>query len=323
MTPAQAQSYFNSISATEQQAVRASGANITDWANASESAGDPRALDFSGVTLGGGGDTFAGRVATGGAPSSSWAGQRKPTPAELRTFAAENKWSEDFRRYDDRQLAAWVSKSWDISANRFKNDAGDVVDKPTESGPLSTAKGWATGESDSGRGGGGGGGRGGGAAAAPMVNPKTGLLESKAPLDPRSAELADLQNVLEEKFMARQGQFGVGAGGVNLPDTFAKPTDGGGIWWGTDKNMFDEATSGARPAAPAVAPTAAPAAPATAPFAPATTPSSQISIPTPSNIQTMVGGPLEEELRRKAMTRATPNNYVGARGAFAGGQYGI
>lgn len=317
MTAAQAQSYFNSVPASEQQAVRASGANIVDWANASEAAGDPRALSFSGTSLpgaGGGDDTYTGRVATGGQPSSTWIGQRKPTPAELRAYAAEQRWSEDFARFSDAQMAAWIGSSWDTGINRFKNDAGDVVDKPTESGPLSQAKGWATGEASTagywspGRQGGAG------LPAPPPVPGADGLLHTKAPEDPRKTELADLQNVLQEKFLARQGQFGVSTGGVNLPDTHAKNLQGGGLWWGTDKGMFDANTAPAVPAtAAAPRPAAAPAGkawqemggglpafPTTAPAQPAAQPVS----------------PMEAELRRKATVRRKRDENTGAYDPF-------
>jgi hypothetical protein len=158
LTREQAQAYFNSIPASEQQAVQASGADILAWANASEAAGDPRALSHSGTYLQGGGDTYGGKVATGGEPSSAWLGQRKPTPAELRAWGAGR--SEDYLRYEDRQLAAWIASSWDVAAGGFRNEAGDLVDKPTESGAQSRAQGWATGEASTAGGGGGGGGGG-------------------------------------------------------------------------------------------------------------------------------------------------------------------
>lgn len=158
MTQAQAEAYFRSIPPAEQQAVRASGADILAWANASENAGDPRALAHSGSRLPGAGtgDYYGGNVATGGAPSGEWAGQRKPTPAELRAYARQSGWSEDFDRFSDAQLAAWIGSSWDPSVNKFRNQFGSVVEKPTDDVPGDPTYG-----PDASGGGGGGGGGGG------------------------------------------------------------------------------------------------------------------------------------------------------------------
>jgi len=317
-----AEQYLATLPAAEQQQVRASlassGSTADQWYQAAIDAGDPRAIVAAGGQAGAteaGWEAAGGAVAdpSGAADASTWMGKRAPTPRELRKWAQgqhaayvagdRSAQDEDYERYTDRQLATWIAEGWDPAAGGWKagwNAAGKASDMQPPGG-----------------GGGGGGGR---VVAAPAVNPATGLLESKAPADPRTAELADLQNVLEEKFMARQGQFGVGAGGANLPDTFAKPLGGGGIWWGADKGMFDAATSGGAAAPVAVPVASAPArapAPATAPFDSPATPAPQTSIPTPQNMQTMVGGPLEEELRRKRMTKQDFG------GMFRESQYGI
>ena len=60
---------------------------------------------------------------------SEWLGKRKTTPRELRRYAKEAGWSEDFARYDDRQLADWLNRGgWDIAAGKFQGG----VEKPTE-----------------------------------------------------------------------------------------------------------------------------------------------------------------------------------------------
>lgn len=71
--------------------------------------------------------------------------------------------SEDYARFSNAQLLAWRDKYVPGSnPPKFYNDFGDVVDKPTESGPKSQAAGYATGETDAGKASGGQGGPGGG-----------------------------------------------------------------------------------------------------------------------------------------------------------------
>ena len=72
--------------------------------------------------------------------AGGWVGVRKPTPEELRAYAASSGWSEDFARYDDPTLNRWISERWDVGRNKFRSyhapqDAGDwaYVEKPSES----------------------------------------------------------------------------------------------------------------------------------------------------------------------------------------------
>ena len=78
--------------------------------------------------------------ATAAPAATGWVGVRKPTPAELRAYAASNGWSEDFARNDDATLNQWIADRWDIGRNKFRSyhapqDAGDwaYVEKPSES----------------------------------------------------------------------------------------------------------------------------------------------------------------------------------------------
>lgn len=229
MTQAQATAYFNSIPPAEQQAVRASGANILDWANASEAAGDPRALAFSGTRLQGGGDTYTGNVASGGAPSSDWLGKRKPTPAELRAYSVGK--SEDFARFSDAQLADWIARKWDVAGGHFTNDAGDIVDKPTDSGPLSLAKGWATGEESAGMAY-----RGGAPAAAAPATP--------------AASANPLADSLYSMFQNRQGFFADNPNTTEDDKLTGKLLAGGGLYWGGQGFTLPNLT----PVQPAAAP---------------------------------------------------------------------
>jgi len=136
------------------------------WLEGAIDAGDPEAVMASGGRRAEGAtDSYsAGGISDfgGAADPSSWMGQRKPSPRELRRMAQMQGWSEDFNRFDDRQLAAWINSSWDVGSNAFRNAYGDLVQKPTESGANTPAG--LTGEGVGGRGGGGGGG-GAGAAA--------------------------------------------------------------------------------------------------------------------------------------------------------------
>lgn len=128
-----------------------------EWLQNAISAGDPEAIKAAG-----GGDTEEGQAGailpTGREePTAAWLGKRKPTPAELKTYYAETGKSEDFKRFSAAQVAKWINDKWDVSGGYFTNDYGDIVEKPTESGPKSHAAGAATGEKNSGGGGGGGG----------------------------------------------------------------------------------------------------------------------------------------------------------------------
>src|SRR3972149_4128495 len=210
-----AQQYLATLPPAEQQQVQASlassGSTLDQWFQAAGDAGDPRAGKAAGGTAPEGAE---GGVAdfSGAAPSSEWLGKRTPTPRELRRWAQETGQSEDYARYDDRQVAAWLNKSWDAAGGHFTNDFGDVVQKPTESGPKSKAAGFATGEKAAGTGGGGGGA--GKAAAAPTTTPEQDSLQ------------AGLVRLLSQQggVFAGGGNSALQAGekGLNLK--------GGGVW---------------------------------------------------------------------------------------------
>jgi hypothetical protein len=83
--------------------------------------------------------------------------------------------SENYARFSDAELLAW--KPWYQGGGKFKNNYGDIVDKPDERGPNTPGNRNGTGDQgdygrgynnaslDSEGGGGGGGGAGGGAGA--------------------------------------------------------------------------------------------------------------------------------------------------------------
>lgn len=60
------------------------------------------------------------------------------TPAELRSFAKQNNWSEDFERFDDATIGGWLKNYWDDGAKKFKSGRQGVTgfwEKPTECPP--------------------------------------------------------------------------------------------------------------------------------------------------------------------------------------------
>ena len=193
---------------------------VMQWFEAGINSGDPRLVKAAGGT--------AAEEAEGGitpwqdaADPSEWMGKRAPTPRELRKWAITTGRSEDYERFDDRQLAQWLKK-WDVAQNGFVNDFGDVVDKPTESGVKSTAAGYATGEKNAGMAGGGGGG---GKEAVPEDTTNIGT----------PGQLKSTGNALQDALI---GMFNSGGGimgeGSNLGAVSLK---NGGLMWGS--NLID------------------------------------------------------------------------------------
>jgi hypothetical protein len=71
------------------------------------------------------------------AGSAPFAG-RKPTPVELKQWAKQQGWSEDFERFGDNVLQDWINSSWDVQGQKFKSKRGGVEglwEKPTECPP--------------------------------------------------------------------------------------------------------------------------------------------------------------------------------------------
>lgn len=118
---------------------------VQEWFSAGVDAGDPDLVRRIGGGAGAGYGAGQAEEGEGGiapwqdaAPSSEWIGKRTPTPRELRRYAHEQGWSEDFQRFDDRQLADWLRRGqWDVQGGRF---AGGV-EKPTETGGVLAPRG--------------------------------------------------------------------------------------------------------------------------------------------------------------------------------------
>lgn len=133
-TQAAAQQYYNTLTPEQKQQVDAIGGPSIDWFTNAVNAGVPDAVKAAGGTRPGeaGWEIEGGYTLGAGGNTADWLGKRTPTPSELRQYAREQGWSEDFNRYSDRQVAAWLGSSWDGTANKFKNAQGQLVEKPTE-----------------------------------------------------------------------------------------------------------------------------------------------------------------------------------------------
>lgn len=251
MASSEAQAFFNKQSAADQQAIRASwgGKDMMDqWYRAAKAAGsvpDPMANTGGQGTLGVEGTTQY----TGPADTTKWktdvlmtdgahpdaAGPSGDPFVDMVRASAKGK-SEDFARFSNAQILGWKGY-YDQEASqkdgrpRFKNEFGDIVDKPTESGANSQAAGYATGSKEGGKAGGGSAGGAGGAATATATGAETSS-------DP-------LQDALVRAFQNREGQFvNAGVQGAELGQ--------GGVFW-TDPTATN-------PAVPRAAANPAPAA---------------------------------------------------------------
>jgi hypothetical protein len=234
MASSAAQAYFNSQSPADQQAIRDSwgGADLMDeWYNNAVSAGaagpqsqaDP-AANTGGQHVEGGGTT----PYTGPADTTTWqtnvpmshnthpdAGKPSGDPFVDMIRNSSQGRSEDFGRFSNAQILAWKN-SYVPGSNppKFKNDFGDVMDKPTEAGPNAFAAGYSTGEKSGGGqigGGGGGGGYGQGSGGAYRPKP-AGYYDPDNPLQARLMEL--MQSGGGQMAGIAKGAFTKGGGAI-------------------------------------------------------------------------------------------------------------
>lgn len=226
MTVEQARRYLASLSAQEQEQVNATldpenyDAALLAWFEAAVNAGDPRAVAFAGGKEGEGFGEGQAEEGSGGiadwqnaAPYSEWMGKRKPTPRELRRWAHDVGRPEDYQRFDDRQLKAWIDSDWDVEQGGFFAADGTRIDKPTETGGRQ-----APGAGDAGQGDGGGGG---GGAAKPA-----------APAAPADDGLGDWAQGTNQELQDRLLQiFEEGAGYFDPSKRAGVALEGGGIVW--------------------------------------------------------------------------------------------
>ena len=290
-TQQQAQNYLNTLTPAQQAEVQASlrtsGSTLIQWFANAVGAGVPGAVQA------GGGGVGVTDPATG-QPQDQPGGSNTGTTAQQvrdRGLAAGGS-AADIAEWDDAHLNAWLKNyKYDPNTNKFQNIYGDWVFKPDDRGPNTPHNRNGTGDqgdfgwgwNDSGIG---GGAPGRGAQVGQRM--AGGLLHSTAAsaLSPEQTRLADLQRVLEDQLLGRQGIFGLadartGSSGVRTTDIYGQGLEGGGLWWGADKGMFDPNTQpqqqqrrrrrqpAAAPQLPAAAPPpAAPPPPASAPVMP-------------------------------------------------------
>jgi hypothetical protein len=206
MASAAAQRYFNSFPAGQQAQIRASwgGADLMDewFGNAVQSG-----------AVGPDGMRPTSEGATG--PTSSTGNW---TAAQLRDYAGQQGWSEDFQRFNDATLQGWINDYWDPQAMKFRSMRGGegYFEKPTEcppgmmpSGPNETDPCIGNSGEVAPKGSGGAGGRAGAGAAGGFSSP-----------------LAEM--------LANQGSFLSGydpTRGDNNPGVQGGVLKGGGLWW--------------------------------------------------------------------------------------------
>ena len=298
-----------------------------NWLQAAMDAGDEEAVKAAGGV--GVADTEEGYTGTyapweSAAPYTDWMGKRKPTPRELRKWAHDTGQSEDYARFNDSQVASWINDKWDVTGGHFLNDFGDVVAKPTESGPNSSAAGAATGEKAAGVAGGGGGG-----GAAPVVTAPTSSEGSWGALDQRMMDL----------FKEGAGYFdpsnraGIGLQGGGL--IWRDPLEGGGapMTKGTapggtpsqsfttnaiNPNLVSATLNAFSPQAPSkqVTPTAPVTTPAPLPAAPVTPPATPVTTPTPAPVAPAT----QPTTGTSPLTRALSQKYSQPNSWWMGGQ---
>ncbi len=194
---------------------------------------------------------------SGATSSNEWLGKRKPTVAELRKWANETGRSEDYKRFPDAAVSGWIDRNWDVAAGSFKNDYGDLVDKPDERGPNTPPGFNGTGDrggwdlpGQGGPGGGGGGGRpGGGGVSQPTTPPPPATFGSQLgytgnPLTDMllyqfntGTQMSDPSKINMFNMGENRQEGGTGADADSQKRT-GQLLQGGGLWWANDQAAF-------------------------------------------------------------------------------------
>jgi hypothetical protein len=155
-----ANQYYNTLTAEQKAEVDASGGPSVAWFTAAVDAGVPAAGKIAGDIYSDTESEIEGGTRVDHSDAAhwdEWMGKRKPTPRELRKWAIDqhakyvggdkNAQDEDYDRFSDRQLAAWIKSSWDVGKGGFFTTTGQRIGKPTETGgDGSWAKDYAPGE---------------------------------------------------------------------------------------------------------------------------------------------------------------------------------
>jgi hypothetical protein len=253
-TQEMAQKYYDGLPAGEKQKVDAIGGPSVQWFTNAVQAGVPDAVQATGSSKSvytGEGDTGSYADWGDAAEASEWYGKRKPTPAELRKWAADqhakyvagdkNSQDEDYERFDDRTLAGWINEKWDVGKGGFYSPNGERIGKP----PDVDSKGVnAYGETV----GGAGGGAGGGAANKPPPEPvKVGNQLSLTGNPMQDMLLTQFNQGQNNTFDKGNNIFGlgedraVGGTGANADKQSqiqGQSLTGGGVWWGQGADAF-------------------------------------------------------------------------------------
>ena len=134
-TDQQARAYYQTLTPEQQQQVDASGGPSVQWFTNAVNAGVPQAVMAAGGKSGqqeggwqGAGDAWLDPSQA--ADSSEWMGKRNPTPQEMRKWAQQqhaaytggdsSAQDEDYARYGDAQVAAWINEGWDAAKGGWK-----------------------------------------------------------------------------------------------------------------------------------------------------------------------------------------------------------
>lgn len=184
------------------------------WLQGAVNAGDPQAIQAAGGYAGSpdnpnsanaGGEEIAGGYTMpweNAADPSEWLGKRAPTPSELRKWGEQQHASylqgqggqdEDYRRWSDRQLAAWIQEGWDPQAGGWKQGYTPNISQS------------AGGAGGAGGGGGGGGGTGAGGSGGYGGSPTLNLPTFKAPTWEEAMSDPGYQFALNQGLDALQG----------------------------------------------------------------------------------------------------------------------
>lgn len=245
-----AENYLNSFSPAEQQTIRASWAGnpngMTDWFNNAVQAGavgadgnprDPNAGAGSAQAQQTG-HTEGQSAGVGG--SSGLKKGMTPTPGQLRQYAKENNWPEDFDRYNDATLQSWISSNWNPQTMMFTSEKKDPNGNSIPGNvykPVDTPDGWTAW----------------GQGAIPTDQANAQMAKWGQPPQSATSSAATpagdpLQQQLVSLFQSHGGYFGDSGAPV-----FGQSLQGGGLIWSDNGNPFDSSTN-ATPAQPATNP---------------------------------------------------------------------
>lgn len=256
-TQQMAQQYYETLPQSEKEKVDSSGGPSIEWFTNAVNAGVPDAVKATGKSRGVAdqNEGYTGEMAefSDAADASEWMGKRKPTPQELRKWAADqharyvagdtSAQDEDYERFDDRTLAGWINEKWDVSKGGFFSPNGERIGKPPDVDSQGVnAYGEKVGQGGAGQGGAGE------RQPAPPPPPTTFGNQLSMTGNPMQDMLIQQFNTGQNNSYG-QGQniFGLGEdrapGGTGInadrqSQNVAQTLSGGGLWWGQGQDAF-------------------------------------------------------------------------------------